>query len=173
MSDICRAKFSWSREALITAMQHHQRLKIRRGLLVTIKIFSAVLLAFVGLVLIAWILLRSTSAPPIWPMTILAAFSLYWLIFDKLNAWYWSLGFSKRPDANIEIDWQFSDTEIRMRSALGSANVGWKSFFKIVETNDGFLFYPLKKLFHWLPFAAFESPECIDRVRRLIAENGY
>jgi|ERR1041385_1189737 hypothetical protein len=173
MSDICKVKVRWTREVLITAMQHHQRLKIRRGFLVTIKIFSIVLLAFLVLLLIAWIILPSTSPPPILPMTILLAFSLYWLIFDRLNAWYWSLGFSKRPDANIEIDWQFSDNEIRIQSDLGTANVSWKSFVKIVETRDGFLFYPQKKLFHWLPFAAFESPECIAKVRRLIREKGY
>jgi hypothetical protein len=154
-------------------MQHHQRLKIRRGILVTIKVFSAVLLAFLGILLVAWIFLPSTSAPPILPMTILAVFSLYWLTFDRLNAWYWSLGFSKRPDANIEITWQFSDAEITMQSTSGTATVHWKSFFKIVETNDGFLFYPLKKIFYWLPFGAFESTECIVVVRRLIAENGY
>jgi hypothetical protein len=137
------------------------------------KIFSALLLTFVGLLLVAWIFLPSTSAPPIWAMIILAVFSLYWLMFDRFNAYYWSLGFNKRPDANIEIDWQFSATQITMQTPLGKATVTWKSFFKIVETNDGFLFYPLKKLFHWLPFAAFESPECIAKVRQLIAENGY
>ena len=173
MSDICKAKFRWTREELVTAMQHHQRMKVRRGVLVTMKVFCVVLLAFLGLLLIAWVFFLSISALPFWPITILAAFSLYWLTFEKLNAWYWSRGFSKRPDANIEIDWQFSDTEITMQSTLGTANVGWKSFFKIVETKDGFLFYPLKQLFHWLPFAAFESPDCIAKVRRLIAENGY
>ena len=138
-----------------------------------LKIFSAILLLFIALLLVAWVFLPSTSGPPVLAVIILVAFSLYGLTFDLINAWYWSRGFSKRPDANSEIDWQFSDTEITMRWALGAANVSWKSFFKIVETNDGFLFYYLRNIFYWLPFAAFESPECIDRVRRLIAENGY
>lgn len=173
MADICTAKFRWTREELVRAMQHHQRLKLRRGVVLTMKIFSAILLLFIGLLLVAWIFLPSTSPPPLLVVIILVTFSLYWLTFDLVNAWYWSRGFSKRPDANIEIDWRFSDAEITMQTPLGTSTVAWKSFFKIVETRDGFLFYPLKNLFHWLPFAAFESPECIVKVRRLIAEKGY
>ena len=112
MEEICRANFRWTREELVRAMQHHQRLKIRRGVVLIMKIFSAVLLLFLGLLLVAWILLPSASVPPIWAVIVLAAFSLYWLTFDIVNAWYWSFGFNKRPDANIEINWRFSGAEI-------------------------------------------------------------
>ena len=173
MSDICKAKYRWTRDELVRAMQQQQRLKLRRGVLMIMKVFSGVLLAFVGIVFIAWVLLPSTSTPPFWAMLLLAVFSLYWLTFDRMNAWYWARGFAKRPDANIEIEWQFSEEEICLQTELGKATVTWKSFFKVAETSDGFLFYPLKKLFHWLPFSAFESPECIDKVRELILQNGY
>jgi hypothetical protein len=173
MEDVCTAKFRWTREELIRAMQQHQRLRIRAGVVLIMKIFAGVLLLFIGLLLLAWLFLPSTSHPPIVAIVILVVFSSYWLTFDLLNTWYWARGFNKRPDANIEIAWRFSDTEITMQTALGTATVSWKSFFKIAETSDGFLFYPLKKLFHWLPFTAFESSECIAKVRRLIAENGH
>lgn len=106
-------------------------------------------------------------------MLAVVAVSLYWLISDRINAWYWSRGFSKRPDANLVIDWQFSEENIAIQNALGSATVAWKSFFKVVETSDGFLFYPVKNIFYWLPFSAFESSECVSKVRQLIAANGY
>jgi hypothetical protein len=173
MSDICKAKYRWTRDELVRAMQQHQQLKLRRGVLMIIKVFSGVLLAFVGLMVIAWVLLPSTSTPPFWAMLLLAMFSFYWLTFDRLNAWYWVRGFAKRPDANVQIEWQFSKEEINIQTELGKATVTWKSFFKVAETSDGFLFYPLKKIFHWLPFSAFESPECIDKVRELILQNGY
>jgi hypothetical protein len=154
-------------------MQQHQRLRIRAGVVLIMKIFAGVLLLFIGLLLLAWLFLPSTSHPPIVAFIVLAVFSSYCLTFDLLNNWYWARGFNKRPDANIEIVWRFSDTEITIQTALGTAIVSWKSFSKIVETSDGFLFCPLKKLFHWLPFSAFESPECIAKVRRIITENGY
>ena len=138
------------------------------------KIFSAVLLAFIAVVLIISLIFRdATSPPPIKVVIILTAFCLYWLTFDRLNVWYWSHGFSKRPDANSEIVWQFSETQIIMQSILANSDVSWKSFYKIVEMKDGFLFYWQKKLFVWIPFTAFEADECITTVRQFIAEHGY
>ena len=173
MTVICTAKYRWTREELVKAMQHHQKLKIRRAVLLTMRIFCIALLILVGLVTAAWFLLPSKSSPPFWALAVLALFSSYWLIFERLNRWYWARGFNKRPDANIEIEWEFGDDQITMRSDLGTATVGWKSFFKVVETTDGFLFFSQKKLFNWLPFSAFESPECVEKVRQLIAKNGY
>ena len=80
--------------------------------------------------------------------------------------------FGKRPDANVQVEWQFSKEEIKSQTALGEATLHWKSFVRVVETREGFLFYPLKNLFHWLPFSAFESPDCIAKVRGMINKNG-
>src|SRR5689334_11200265 len=132
MSDICKAKFRKTRNEHIRAMQNHQRLKIGPRVLLFAKIFSVVLLVVLGLAFVAWIFLPGTSSPPIWSMTVLAAFCLYWLTFDRLNAWYWSRDFTKRPDANIEVEWRFSDSEIFVQSALGEGTVSWKAFFTIV-----------------------------------------
>ena len=171
MSEICKAKYVWTRDELRKAMLHHQRLNLRRGLLLLMKGFACILLVFVSIVLIAWVLLPSTSAPPFWALLLLALFSLYWLSFDKLNAWYWGRSFGKRPDANAQIEWQFSKEEINAQTDLGKTTLKWKSFLKVVETSDGFLFYPLKNFFHWLPFSAFESPDCIEEVKDFVRQN--
>jgi hypothetical protein len=171
MSEICKAKYRWTREELRRAMLHHQRVKLRRGVLLIMKGFSALLLTFIGIILFAWILLPSTSAPPFWALLLLALFCIYWLIFDRLNIWYWGRGFAKRPDANIQVEWQFSQKTIKLETELGEATIQWKSFMRVVETSEGFLFYPLKNFFYWLPFPAFESPDCIEKVRKLLREN--
>jgi hypothetical protein len=79
--------------------------------------------------------------------------------------------FGKRPDAEMEVEWEFSKKEIRTQSALGEATLQWRGFIKVVEANDGFLFYPLEMFFHWVPFSAFESADCVDRVRTFVTEN--
>lgn len=135
-------------------------------------VFSIVLLAFVGIVLLAWVLLPSTSAPPFWAFLLLAAFCFYCLFIDRINAWNSSRGFRKRPDANMEIEWQFANGEIRTQSEFGEAIFLWKSFIKVIDTGDGFLFYSLKNLFQWLPFSAFESPQGVERVRELVRVSG-
>lgn len=134
------------------------------------KIFSIVLLSFIGVLLLAWMLLPSTSSPP-WSLLLLVIFCFYLLMFDRVTAWAWGRRFGNRPDADMEVEWEFSKKEIKTQSALGEATLQWKSFLKVVEASDGFLFYPLEKLFHWMPFSAFESPECIELVRAFMTEN--
>ena len=170
MAETCRAKYRWTREQLTIAMRHHQATKLRRGVVLMMKIFSIILLSFIGVVLLAWILLPSTSAPP-WALLLLVIFCFYLLMFDRVNAWSWGRRFGKRPDADMEVEWEFSKREIKTQSALGEATIQWKGFLKVVEASDGFLFYPLEKLFHWMPFSAFESPECVELVRTFVTEN--
>jgi len=170
MPETCKAKYRWTREQLTIAMRHHQATKLRRGVALMMKIFSIILLSFIVVVLLAWILLPSTSAPP-WALLLLVIFCFYLLMFDRVNAWSWGRRFGKRPDAEMEVEWEFSKKEIKTQSALGEATLQWKGFVKVVEARDGFLFYPLEKLFHWMPFSAFESPDCVDRVRTFVTEN--
>lgn len=170
MSEICKAKYRWTHEELKRAMRFHYRLKLRRVLLL-MKVFSVALLAFIGIVLIAWLVLPSSSPPPFWALGLLAIFCVYWLMIDRLKAWDSSRGFTKRPDANLEIEWQFSTENIKSRTQLGEATVDWKSFLRVVESREGFLIYPLENFFHWVPFSAFESADCVERVRELVREN--
>jgi hypothetical protein len=170
MPNTCKAKYRWTREQLTIAMRHHQATKLRRGVVLMMKIFSIILLSLIGIVLLAWILLPSTSPPP-WSLLFLVIFCFYLLMFDRVNAWSWGRRFEKRPDAEIEVEWEFSNKEIKTQSALGEATLQWKSFIKVVEANDRFLFYPLEKFFHWMPFSAFESPHCVDSVRTFMTEN--
>jgi hypothetical protein len=172
MAEICTAKYVWTRAEIRRGMHHHQRVKLRRPVLIFTRVFSLLLLILLATVLIAWLLLPSTSAPPFWAMGLLAVFCIYWLMFDRLNAWYWGRGFSKRRDANVQIEWQFSTEGIKAESELGKGIVYWKGFLRVVETSEGFLFYPLKNIFHWLPFSAFDSPDCVETVRGLIRKNG-
>ncbi len=151
-------------------MRFHYRLKLRRVLLL-MKGFSVVLLAFIGIVLIAWIVLPSSSPPPFWALVLLVIFCVYWLMIDRMKAWDSSRGFKKRPDANLEIEWQFSREKIKSRTELGEATVDWKSFLRVVESREGFLFYPLENFFHWVPFSAFESADCVEKVREFVREN--
>jgi len=170
MPDICKAKYRWTREEHLRAMRSHYRLKLRRVLLL-MKLFAVSLLAFMGVVLLAWVLLESTSPPPFWAFGLLVIFCVYWLMIDRMNAWNATRGFSKRPDANAQIEWEFSQANLKLRTELGEATTEWKSILRVVESRDGFLFYSLKNLFQWLPFSAFESAECIEWIRELIKEH--
>ena len=134
------------------------------------KIAAIILLCFVGVAFLSSLLLSPATKPP-WPLLILVAVCVYALASDRINAWLWGRRFEKRPDADIEIEWEFSKEEIKTASTLGAATFQWKGFAKAVEASDGFLFYPFERLFHWIPFSAFASPECVAVVRGFLTEN--
>lgn len=171
MTETCKAKYRWTRTELQKAMLHHRRLKLRRGILLTAQILSGILLLFITIILLGWLFLGSTSHPP-WSLLFVIAFCIYWLAYDKLNSWFAGRGFEKRPDAGAEVKWEFTVNAIAVQTELGKAEGSWKRFIKVAETDDGFLFYPLRNMFQWIPASAFESNDCIELVRRFIRENG-
>src|SRR6266566_3942492 len=108
MPETCKAKYRWTREQLTIAMRHHQATKLRRGVVLLMKIFSIILLSFIGIVLLAWILHPPRSTPP-GAFLLLIIFCFYLLMFDRVNAWSWGRRFGKRPDADMEVEWQFAN----------------------------------------------------------------
>ncbi len=101
-------------------------------------------------------------------------FAIYWLFLRRTaTKWWVSRGFNKRPDANALVEWEISEEKIKSQcEGLASSESQWKLFIKVVETNDGFLFYLQKNLFYWLPFSAFEQPEEIEKVKQFVKANG-
>jgi len=154
-------------------MQNHLSLKVGRGVIVFAKIFSVVLLTFIVLVILAWVFLDSKSAPPFWALLGLTAFCVYCLLFEKVNRWRWGRRFSKRAADDLEIEWEFSNDQVKVRSSLGSSTLSWRVFARVVETSEGFLFfYSNLGVFNWIPLSAFESADCVERVRSFIRGSG-
>ena len=75
--------------------------------------------------------------------------------------------FSKRPDRDLELEWQIAADKIRTRSDLGQSEFGWPTFAKMVRTPSGIMFYPTDQIFHWLPRRGFASDADFDRVVEL------
>jgi hypothetical protein len=93
---------------------------------------------------------------------------VYWFIFRRLER-RWSIRrqFSKRPDQDIEIAWQFTSDEIRLQSGLSQSQFSWECLVKVVRTPVGLLFYPNDQIFHWLPRTGFASDAEFERCAEL------
>lgn len=170
MSDICKASFRWTREELGRGRLHHLRTRLRRRFRLLLKVASGFLLALLSTILIADFLFPSGYPLTYWVLLAFPA-CIWGLMFERVNAWYWGRGFAKRREANIQIDLQFSSVGMMAHSELAESTIKWKFFLRVVETSEGFLFYPHKNLFYWLPFSAFEKPDCVERVRDLVREH--
>jgi hypothetical protein len=161
MPETCKAKYRWTREQLTIAMRHHQATKLRRGVVLMMKIFSIVLLSFIGVVLLAWMLLPSTSTPP-WGVLLLVIFCIYLLMFDRVNGWSWGRRFAKRPDADMEVEWEFSKKEIKTQSDVGEATLQWKGFLKVLKQVTDFFSTRLKSSFIGCLFQLLNQPSAYN-----------
>ena len=169
MLEICTAKYHWTPEEWKKGALHHYG--IRSRLVLFGRVFSVLLLILLGLIVLDWIFRPSSTTPPIIAMTPLALFCIYLLIPNRFNAWYIGRGMAKRYGQSFELEFHFSEDEVKSRSDLGEATTKWRIFVKIVETSDGFLLYYFKNSFTWLPYSAFESQDCIAKVREMIKKN--
>jgi hypothetical protein len=102
-----------------------------------------------------WILMQDglRKASPL----VLLAMGLY-LIFR-----YWITGFSftrairKNPQCGKQIEWEFSEEGYHAVISSAEVKSGWDGLFETYITPDGFLLYPQKGLFNWIPTSGFAS----------------
>jgi hypothetical protein len=85
----------------------------------------------------------------------------------------WLVGrrFARRPGRNSDVQWIIGAKNLHMQFALGSSEISWQAFVKVVQTPTGFLLYPLPQIFHWLPRRGFTTPEDFDRFSQLAQSN--
>ena len=167
----CVAKYKWTGDAYVIAMQRHYGLVLREGFAILIKLTCGLLLTLIVSVVIALTVLPGDKPTPYWAFAGTALVCLYGLVYNRVNVWYWKRTFKKRENNPNEIKWLFSNDSIQMRTEFGEATLKWQGFLKYVEVKDGFLFYSTKNLFFWIPFTSFTSLECVEIVRALIVDN--
>jgi hypothetical protein len=168
----CSAKYIWTADEYVTAMQRHYSLKVRREFKILLKVTCAILLAFTLFVAFVTIAFPYDKQAPYWSLILVIVICIYGLIYDRINVWYWKRKFLKKPErVENEIEWTFADDTVQMKAPLGEATVKWESYLKIVEVLDGFLFYHTKNLFSWIPFNSIESEQCIGTIREMIIKS--
>lgn len=95
-------------------------------------------------------------------VVIAVSFLIRWIVSFMIRR-----QFAKRPDANLEIVWTFSETGIATSSSLSESEIKWPTFYKVLATPKGFLFMPNQQTFHFIPTRAFESPADIENLKTL------
>ena len=117
-------RFRWIDDDLIQASRYHFRHICR-------PVFRMGLNFLFAIILIGGVLMLVSSGPsgkaPL-PVSLLFLFTgIYWfavLPFDRRRAV--RRQFSKRPDRNIDLEWQIADDKIRTQSILGHSEVVWQ-----------------------------------------------
>jgi len=87
------------------------------------------------------------------------------LLIGPFSLWIFRRQFRLNPNKNVEINWTFTDDGLGSEGEGFNSNMDWRKVFRFVDTDKGFLIYPQKRLFFWIPFAGFAGPNEIESVR--------
>lgn len=79
------------------------------------------------------------------------------------------LSYKRVPDFQKNIRYSFSDSGYEISYSKGFSQVDWDNLVKVVETNQCFLFYPQKSMFHIIPKRGFNGIDEITFVRNIIS----
>jgi hypothetical protein len=158
-------KFRWSADDLYEAYCCHQRQRCRHAfrVLMNASIYSFVVLGCVAGV----VAYRAGDSWGFFLAIVLSSF-LWW----SRSYWYrWLVKrqFAKRPDRNVDVEWEIAPDKVLVRSPLGHAEYKWEAFAKVVRTPSGIMFYPLEQIFHYLPRRGFANEAELEQVAALVA----
>ncbi len=77
----------------------------------------------------------------------------------------------KMPSFGKKVVWSFSENEFQVKSDLSDSKILYSALFKTVITPAGFLLYPQKEIYHWVPKSCFSDTAAFDKVKEFLEGN--
>jgi len=156
-------RFRWSADDLYQGYCNHRRQDCRRVIrtLMSATIYAIAVLSAVGGIF-------AYRAGDSWGFCLIL--SLFGLVWWSRSFWHRRLvrwQFARRPDKDIDIEWEIAPDNILVRSPIGNSELSWKAFAKVVRTPSGIMFYPVNQIFHYLPRRGFTSDAEFEQVAAL------
>ncbi|MCH6258632.1 YcxB family protein [Puniceicoccaceae bacterium K14] len=74
------------------------------------------------------------------------------------------------PAINKEVEWRMSMDGFSQISELGKTELTWESVYQSYSTKNGYLIYPQKNMYYWVPRSGFASDRDFDEVNRILKE---
>lgn len=153
-------KYRWTDEELIQSYRYHFRHLCRPAFRLGLN------LIFAFNVLAGCILIPPGRSPFLG--IVLLVSGLYWFaILPFERPWTIRRRFAKRPDKNLELEWQITPERLAVRSTAHSSDFTWQLIAKVVRTPLGILLYPNDQIFHWLPRHGFASDAEFERLAEI------
>lgn len=159
-------KFRWTAEDLYQGSLDHRRQLWRPifRVISNILVYSVLIVVAIG-TYFAYRHKEYSAALGIGLFVVLLG--LLWLCRFMIFHWTIQRRFRKRPDQNIEIEWEFAQDKILERSSLGNSELRWEGFVKVVRAPTGIMFYPLENMFHYLPRRGFANDAAFEQLVEL------
>jgi hypothetical protein len=158
MNETIFLKHPWKVEELITGAKYHFKTSLARKIVNIIYFIVAtynILFGLYGLLIIS-------SPGAIFSIFLGLLFLFLFLFRNKLTVFFFAQNIKKENCENREVEWEISQDKIVYRIInLAESTFSWELIQGVLDTPKGFLLYPQKNTFYWLPKAAFEKEEDI------------
>lgn len=153
-----QAQYVWSADELTRGLKAHMRYNF--GLLKFMRYLGAVMIFF-ALFAMVWTKEAFLSVlPPLLG-------GLFLLFINRFTCWQFRRKFQKNPNKDSRILWSFSSNNLHSEGDGFNFDLAWRKVFQFVDAPSGFLIYPQKQLYHWVPFTGFKNDSEIDCVRQI------
>ena len=87
---------------------------------------------------------------------------LFLLMGEVISNWFYQYRCKKIDYDNRQVEWEVREDKIVYRMInLSESTFSWELIKGILETDQGFLLYPQKNLFYFIPKTGFQQPEDI------------
>ncbi|HOF62322.1 MAG TPA: YcxB family protein [Candidatus Latescibacteria bacterium] len=77
----------------------------------------------------------------------------------------------RMPNFGKTINWTMDETGLRGRGEGFDFSQDWSTIYSATITRDGFLVYPQKQMFYWLPSSGFTKREDVETAEGLITQH--
>ncbi|MGL5075961.1 MAG: YcxB family protein [Waterburya sp.] len=154
MDETIYIKYLWKTKDVVKGYNYHRKSStLHRTLTIIYLIFGTYNLVF-GLYRLIFTLNFS--------FLLSIAFGLFFLFYNRITVFFFVRNFEKLNYENKQVEWEISKTKIVSRIInLSESTFNWDFIQGILDTPTGFLLYPQKNLFHWLPKRGFANEEDI------------
>jgi len=88
---------------------------------------------------------------------ILLVVGLFFLFRYRIARAQFRFRLASHPLHDSDMDWTFTPEGLVLKTAHSTIQSDWDAYLQTYTTPDGFLLYPQKSLFYWIPRAAFPS----------------
>ena len=74
------------------------------------------------------------------------------------------------PAIDKEVVWKLSMDGFTQESELGKSDLSWDSVYQSYSTKNGYLVYPQKNMYYWIPRSGFDSEDDFEEVDKILKE---
>jgi hypothetical protein len=98
---------------------------------------------------------------------------IYWFVIRRYDVrWTLRRRYAKRPDKDLDVQWEIGPDRISTECKLSRAEYTWEAILKVIRSPSGLMLYIPGPVGYYLPRRGFASDADFEQVAELAASKG-